>query len=443
MNRLFLIRTLIYAILCVTALTLACFSLMLWISRARDALFRQFGILCLAFAVHCLHPFIWQLFGYSTLWYAAEDASWLLVLAQAAALGALCTGLERKVWYRRGLRPLTIIFCFFCLCSVLFIIPEAAKFVNFYGEIIDWYKRFIWLWLAFCAAAGLSRRPGWTSFFILSACGVLGASLLASMGDSNTFEPIYGAWQNEYAGFVLVLLFGGLMVRRNAKLLQESAQLQSVKLQNRFAVESAVQTRASIAQVRSLKHELRHHVETLEALYAARNYARLGEYLTQLDKEKEALPQLYYAENFLVNAILTGRLGPAQEHGIRVECRANVPEDLSIADSDLCTLLSNLLDNAVEACERLTDSDDRLIKLTLEVRQELFLLTCVNSTPLQQHNKGNGGRFTTSKSDRDNHGLGIPAMRRTAEKYDGVLEVFQTGGIFTLKAVLHLPQAMK
>lgn len=437
MNRLFFVRTLIYAVPCVAALTLALFSLILWLSRSRDALFFHFGVLCLAFAAHCLHPFAWQLWGYSALWYAVEDASWLLVLAQAAALGALCAGLERRSWYRRLVRPLTLLLCLFCFCSVLFIIPKAGNFVNFYGALIDWYKLAVWAFLALCAALGLVQGPGWTPFFILSACGVLGVSLLAGIGDSNAFEPIYGAWQNEYAGFALVLLFGGLMVRRNAELLRESAELQSVKLQNRFAVESAAQTRASIAQVRSLKHELRHHVETLEALYSDGDYARLGEYLSQLGEEKDALPQLYYAENFLINAILAGRLGPARGRGIRVECRACVPEELPIADADLCTLLANLLDNAVEACERLPRDAERFIELSLELRQDLLLITCANSAPLRDVDAAG---FPTSKSDPDSHGLGIPAMRRVAEKYDGVMEVSQTGRVFTLRAVLHLPQ---
>ncbi len=436
MNRLFFIRTLVYAALCVTALTLALFSLILWFSRARDALFRQFGTLCLAFALHCLHPFVWLLFGYSTFWYALEDVSWLLVLAQAVALGALCTGLEHKSWYKRLVRPATLLFCLFCFCSVLFIIPKAGNFVNLYGSLIDWYKLSVWAWLALCAALGLARNAGWTSFFILSACGVLGVSLVAGIGDANAFEPIYGAWQNEYAGFILVLLFGGLMVRRNAQLLQESAELQSVKLQNRFANQSALQTRAAIAQVRSLKHELRHHVETLEALYAAGDYTRLGLYLAQLGEKKNALPQLYYAENFLVNAILAGRLGPAQERGVKIVCKVSVPEELPMADADLCTLLSNLLDNAAEACERLPKSADRFIRLSLEVRQDLLLITCVNSA-LPRTAEAAG--FSTFKRDPDSHGLGLPAMRRVAEQYDGVLEASQTGGVFTLRIVLHLP----
>lgn len=437
MDRLLLIRTLVYAVLGVTALTLAVFSLVLWLSRARDTLFGHFGALCFAFALHCAHPFVWPLFGYSTLWYAVEDASWLVVLAQAAALGALCADLAHRRWYRRLVRPVSLFFCLFAFCSVLLIIPKAGNFVNFYGALIDWYKLAVWAWLALCVAMGLARRAGWTVFFTLSACGVLGVSLLAGMGDSNAFEPIYGAWQNEYAGFLLVLLFGWLMVRRNAQLLQESAELQSVKLQNRFAAESALQARRSIHQVRNLKHELRHHVKTLDSLYQAGDYARLGDYLAQLGEQADALPPLYYTDNFLVNGILASRLGPAQEQGIRVACQMSIPEELPIADADLCVLFSNLLDNAVEACARLPQQADRFLSLSCSVRQELLLLSCSNSSPPREAEEDG---FPTSKPDPDSHGLGLPAMRRVVERYDGALEVSQTGGTFTLRAVLRLPQ---
>ena len=436
-GRLGFVRTLIYTAAVVSALTLALFSLVLWSSREKDGLFFHFGILCLAFAIHCLHPFMWQLGLSGTLWYAVEDASWLLALWEAATVAAIAAGFHRRSWYRRLLRPAALFVCALSVFAVLFIIPSAPGLVNLYGGLMDWYKLGTWAFLAVCAGAGLSKKQRSAPLFVLTAAGILGISLFADFWDANQFEPIHGLWQEEYAWAVLVLVFGGLMVQRNAQLLRESAELQSVKLQNRFAAESAAQTRASIAQVRALKHELRHHVETMETLYAAGDHPRLGAYLARLGAEKDALPQLYYAENFLVNAILAGRLGPAQAQGVQVECRASVPEDLPIADADLSTLLSNLLDNAVEACARLPAHTTPFIKLSLEVRQDLFLLTCSNAAPPRP---ADCAGFPTSKPDPDSHGLGLHAMRRVVEQYDGVLEASQTGGVFTLRAVLHLPQ---
>lgn len=436
MHRLFFLRTLFYAALCVAALTLAAFSLALWFSRARDPLFRHFGLLCLAFVAACAHPFLWQLGLSGPLTYALEDAARLLVLAQAAALATLAAGLGSARWYHHFARPITLAVAALCFVTVLLIIPKAPALVNFYGGFVDWYQWALWAYLAICAGVGLARGGGPTPCFVLAACGVLGVSLLAGLVDSNRFEPIYTGWQSEYAGFSLVLLFGGLMVCRNAELLRQSAELQAIKLQNRFAAESARQIRASIHQVRSLKHELRHHIQAMEALYQAGDYARLGVYLADLAGEKDALPPLYYAQNFLANAILAGRLGPAQAQGIRVECSANLPESLPIADGDLCTLLSNLLDNAVEACQRLPAEADRFVSLSITLRRELLLITCSNSAPPH----AGDGSLSTAKPDPASHGLGIPAMGRVAEKYDGVLTLGQDGAVFTAKAVLCLPQ---
>lgn len=430
------LRTLVYSAAVVSALTLAIFSLSLWFSRERDGLFLHFGVLCLAFAVHCLHPFVWQLGLSGTLWYAVEDASWLLALCEAAAVAAVASGLRRNAWYRRLLRPAALFVCILSMTAVLFIIPAAPGFVKFYGGLMDGAKLLIWAFLALCAGTGLGGEKHGAVPFVLAAAGILGVSLFADFWDANKFEPIYGLWQEEYAGAALVLAFGGLMVRRNARLLRESAELQAMKLQNRFAADSAAQMRGAIEQARALKHELRHHVETMTAFYQAEEYVRLGAYLAELDRQKEELPQLYYTENFLVNAILSGRLGPAGNAGIRIECEVRVPENLPIADADLCMLLSNLLDNAVEACERLPAGSERFISLSLAVRQGVFLVICQNSAP--PRNTGSSS-FLTSKPDAGCHGLGIPTMRRVTEKYDGALELRQLGSVFTLQAALRLP----
>ena len=91
----------------------------------------------------------------------------------------------------------------------------------------------------------------------------------------------------------------------------------------------------------------------------------------------------------------------------------------------------------MEACERLPPWADRFISLSLEVKRELLLITCVNSAPPRPEA---GAPFATAKADSESHGLGIPAMRRVAERCDGALELRQEGGVFTLRAALRVPQ---
>lgn len=84
----------------------------------------------------------------------------------------------------------------------------GAGFVKFYGGLMDGAKLLIWAFLALCAGTGLGGEKHGAVPFVLAAAGILGVSLFADFWDANKFEPIYGLWQEEYAGAALVLAFG-------------------------------------------------------------------------------------------------------------------------------------------------------------------------------------------------------------------------------------------
>ncbi|QNM05323.1 GHKL domain-containing protein [Qiania dongpingensis] len=437
-SRLFFIRTLCYTAVCFSGLTLALFSAAVWLSKYRDKLFFHFGLLCLAFSVYCAHPLIWQAGAAGRLWYAAEDSSWLFVLAQAVHLAALSAHLEREKWYRRALRPFLLAACLFTAFSVLVLIPADGGFVKFYGFFTDWYKLFVWAVLAVLTGIGLYRKNSESAALIMGAAAVLGVSVLIDLWDSNMFEPIRGLWQNEYAGVLLVLLFAVMMVRRILSLLRESRELQTVSLQYRFAAESAAQMQKNARQVRAMKHELNHHIEALSALCKEGSLPRLEEYLRVLRNEKNALPSLYYSGHFLINAMLCSYLEPARQKGIKVDCLVLVPDQLAFSDAELCTLLSNLLQNAVEACTSLPREVKPYIRFEMSLNGNLLSFLCVNSAGPGK----SSGPFPTTKQDSQNHGLGLPAIARITEKYSGAMSAVKENGTFTVRGILSLPSSV-
>ncbi len=219
-------RTLLYAVFCAVALTLTVFSAVIWISRAREPLFFHFGALCLCFFVTCLHPLIWQAGGSGTLWYACEDTARLLLLVQAVEIGARLTGWSDTKPWRRKVRPIFTALCTLCFCSVFFIIPSFDHFVNPYGHMIDLVSWIGWALLCICAGLCLRRGQSGSVFLSMSVCA-LGAGFLTNLLNNNRFEPIVGAWQGEYSGFTLVLIFGGLMIDYNRRILLKNRQLMS------------------------------------------------------------------------------------------------------------------------------------------------------------------------------------------------------------------------
>lgn len=223
-GRMFLIRNLFYGGLCVFAFTLCLFAGASWLARERDGRFVHFGLLCLFFAVHCLHPFVHQLGGSGLWWYAVEDVSFLAMLYEAAVLCAAEAGFGQARWFRRVVRPLAVTLCLLCAAMVTFIIPAAGGIINLYGAFVDGLRLLFWLFLCGCAVYGLrsGRTGGW---FILAGGSVLGASLLVNRMDNNYFEPIYTGWQTEYAGLLLVLIFWLMTLWRIRVLLVQNARL--------------------------------------------------------------------------------------------------------------------------------------------------------------------------------------------------------------------------
>lgn len=434
-NRLFFVRNLFYQVLWLVPLTLALFSIAVWLIHGHDALFRHFGLLCLGFSVPVLHPFLWQAGLTGQFWYALEDASWCFVLTQAAAIASISAGFYDVRWFRKLITPLTAGLTLLSFIWVYGMIPSFPAASAWYGTLTALYRTGCFVFLILCAAKGIyeEQKDGW---YTLAGGVCLGMGLYANILDNNRFEPIYTGWQLEYAGFFLVLIFGGLMVRRNLLLIRQGKELELVTLLNRMAKESAASIRQNMDQVRAVKHEMAHHISALEALEAAGEYKRLKEYLVELHKKKEAIPPLYYCENYLVNAILSNCLSAASRAGIRVSCRASLPEELNLPDTELCILFSNLLDNASEACALLPGDADRFIDVDIHMDGRLLSVLCRNA---MKERRRSSGFPSTTKAFPEEHGFGLRAMESVVEKYEGALDISEDQNVFTVKLLLYIP----
>lgn len=223
-QRMLFLRNLFYSVLCLIPFALCLYAAAAWFSRERGKRFVHFGLLCLFFSIHCTYPFVHQMNLTGTLWYAIEDMAWMAMLYEIIALCTVTAGLDGRLWYRRGLRPLAIAACLLCGFSVLFILPNFGSIINLYGNLLDGYKSLSWLYLIGCAIWGVSAKRAGANL-ILAGGGVLGASMMVNLLDNNCFEPIFTGWQTEYAGFFLVLIFWLLTILHVKELLLKNLLL--------------------------------------------------------------------------------------------------------------------------------------------------------------------------------------------------------------------------
>lgn len=299
-------RTFFYSVLCISTLTLLLFSAILWVMRKKDSLFFHFALLCFCFCVSCLHPFF-RLAGLNgRFWYAVEDAGRLAMLAESLRIASLVTGFPGYPVLRRIGKYLLPSIPVFCFLSVCVLIPVFSGFIGFYGIFMDAFTVLCWFFLCLCAAAGI-RNALSGSWFLLSGCCCMGAGFLSNLLNNNRFEPIYTGWQTEYTGFLMVLIFGGLMVRKNADILESNRQL--MMRMEELVEERTGELHAVLEERKNFFSEMAHNLKApIAAVHGFISLIREGNlyldeeltgYITMIESENEEIHKRVQSLNVL------------------------------------------------------------------------------------------------------------------------------------------------
>lgn len=186
-------------------------------------------------------------------------------------------------------------------------------------------------------------------------------------------------------------------------------------------------------QMRGWRHDYHNHLQTMKAYLAQDQWEELAAYLDELEADLREIDLLVKSGNSMVDAILNSKLSLAKRAGIRIEQTVHVLDQLSISDTDLCIILGNLLDNAMEACEEL-EPDQRYIRIYLDAIGQQFYLSIQNSAKEilsfeEQH-------YISTK--RGNHGLGLKRVALLVENYEGFLNLQNEPGIFAVEVSIPL-----
>lgn len=181
-------------------------------------------------------------------------------------------------------------------------------------------------------------------------------------------------------------------------------------------------------QVRTLRHDMRNHMAVLQGLLDNGDTGKAEEYLRELLGSAALSGGRRICAHKTANAVLSVKLGEMERLGIPADFQVNLPEKLDISDTDLCALLGNALDNAMEACTKVKTPDIRL-----RCRMDKGMLMLMVSNPLSGDEKPGLG---TTKADGKNHGFGLPGMTEIARRCGGSLDTRTEDGRFELIACI-------
>lgn len=171
----------------------------------------------------------------------------------------------------------------------------------------------------------------------------------------------------------------------------------------------------------------------MKILLSEKNYSKLDSYLNELTEDLNTVDTVIKTGNVMADAVLNSKLTTAQKVNIKVTVKAGVPSGIVMSDVELCAVMGNLLDNALEACIKLPE-EDRFMRIYIGRIKNQFYISVQNSAGAV--NKI-GGKYVTTKGG-DLHGYGIFRIDRITEKYGGYVNRQNEEGIFATEIMLPL-----
>lgn len=219
-----------------------------------------------------------------------------------------------------------------------------------------------------------------------------------------------------YAGSCFSISF-----QQSMDALREEREVLFVERQQSQAIRERInEMERFYAQVRGLKHEMRGHLTNLKGLARAGEYDSLDEYIAKMDDSIRAFEVPFQTGNPVMDVIIGDAAGQSRELGVRFQVDFHYPA-AGYDAFDVGIILQNLLQNALEACEK-ADESERFITLTGKKKGRFFLIEVKNSF-MGEVIFGQDALPATTKGDAVMHGIGLASVRRVAEKYMGEVEI--------------------
>lgn len=184
--------------------------------------------------------------------------------------------------------------------------------------------------------------------------------------------------------------------------------------------------------IRTFRHDYKNNLYSLKTLIRSGRIDEAEKYIDELDSGLMLSENKYATGNYLADAIISGKAETAKQMGADIEFEGVIPES-GISNNDLCTILSNALDNAVRACAGIAPC-----KINIGSQITANGASIRISNPVAENVEIKNNSVKTTKSDKTNHGIGIENIKKAVKKYNGYAELSCEDKAFTVEIGLVL-----
>lgn len=256
---------------------------------------------------------------------------------------------------------------------------------------------------------------------------------------------VYGAyvltlWSGMYVVFSVVSVFMFLINYVIFDVYEKMSTQALIERQNRayeqeirLCVRQAAEREEAYRQARVLRHDINDRLVAVSALIREGKPGEASDELGKMIRENSLLRQeTAHSGNLALDALVNYKYSAAFAEGTEMECCIEVPAELPVDGTDLCVILGNLLDNALEAV-RFLPEEERKVELTVRLSKGVLLIAVENpyigTILVDGHD-----RIRSNKAG--DHGIGLVSVERTAAKYNGEVSIRYDGGMFRASVIL-------
>lgn len=340
---------------------------------------------------------LWSVISVFSAYLCCQLRRWLALLVVALFSGGdmMQDAVELAVTL-----PILLLLLYFVTPAIRQLADRPAKFQLWFGVIPALYYVFDYATAVYTDALS-SGKPVVTEFMPLVCC----------------------------VGYLVFLLYYSAQEQRRSHLKQVQDNL---ALQLKQSVREITTLRESQTLAQRYRHDLRHHLQYLSACIENGRKEQAQEYIADICREIEAQKVKRYCENETVNLIFSSFDGRAAKEGIRMNITGTLSETLNVSERDLCVLLSNALENAIQACSPAVAAGEACtIDVQLHEKAGRVFLSVTN--PCRGEVCFERG---IPVSKRQGHGIGMQSICAIVEKYKGVYSFRVKDGSFILRLYL-------
>lgn len=361
-------------------------------------------------------------------------------MALEAVLIAACAPRLQGAGLRMGLfvgifYEIGVSFWSFLLSAGLGVLLRSQDFLNtgtLAGQSALWLLHGLLTVLAVWLSRGreINRKSAFRAVSALTLAGFLGVITLSEQTVLAIPDDTLYMWT--ILAVVLMMSVLVFNINRQYEVEKELARLKSEQAEllerDYTAVNRAYQVNAK------LFHDFHNHIGVLRQFLTHEKYGEAVRYLDELQAPVRNLTAAVWTGDETADYLINSKAASAEADGVRFQAQVEFPHRTNIRSVDLCAILGNLLDNAIEAAWQVPDPSGRTVTLTIRRIHQMLVIKVENSfagAPVQEK-----GELKTTKTEGSLHGWGLKSVQTAAEKYDGMVRAGVSGEVFRAVATL-------